>query len=106
MRRDPEGSLVAVRKDKVVAYLFSDVRGQEYGFAEKTGWLEALGVDPDLQGSAIGRRLIDQILQRFQQTGVILYAPWYPTSTPRWAPSWSTWVLRWSRSQCSAGPPP
>ena len=70
MRRDPEGSLVAVRKDKVVAYLFSDVRGQEYGFAEKTGWLEALGVDPDLQGSAIGRRLIDQILQRFQQTGV------------------------------------
>lgn len=70
MRRDPEGSMVAVRKDKVVAYLFSDVRGQEYGFAEKTGWLEALGVDPDLQGSAIGRRLVEQILQRFQQTGV------------------------------------
>jgi ribosomal protein S18 acetylase RimI-like enzyme len=70
MRRDPDGSLVALSRDKVVAYLFSDVRGQEYGFAEKTGWLEALGVDPDVQGSSIGRKLVEQILHRFQQTGV------------------------------------
>ena len=70
MRRDPEGSLVALRNGKVVAYLFSDVRGEEYGFAEKTGWIEALGVDPDLQGSSIGRRLMEQVIQRFHQTGV------------------------------------
>ena len=42
MRRDPEGSLVAEKGGRIVAYLFSDVRGSEYGFADKTGWLEAL----------------------------------------------------------------
>ncbi|MBS2040786.1 GNAT family N-acetyltransferase [bacterium] len=70
MRRDPEGSLVADRNGRIVAYLFSDVRGQEYGFAEKTGWLEALGVDPDLQKGSLGRRLIDQMMERFRATGV------------------------------------
>ena len=70
MRRDPEGSLVAEKNGRVVGYLFSDVRGQEYGFAEKTGWLEALGVDPDLQKSSLGRGLVDQVMQRFQATGV------------------------------------
>lgn len=70
MRRDPEGSLVAVRQDRIVAYLFSDVRGQEYGFAETTGWLEALGVDPDLQGTSIGRRLMETVMERLNQTGV------------------------------------
>lgn len=70
MRRDPEGSLVGEREGRIVAYLFSDVRGQEYGFADKTGWLEALGVDPELQKGSLGRRLMDQVMQRFQATGV------------------------------------
>jgi ribosomal protein S18 acetylase RimI-like enzyme len=70
MRRDPEGSLVAEKNGRVVGYLFSDVRGQEYGFAERTGWLEALGVDPDLQKSSLGRGLVDQMMQRFQSAGV------------------------------------
>ena len=72
MRRDPEGSLVGEKEGRIVAYLFSDVRGSEYGFADKTGWLEALGVDPDLQKSSLGRRLLDQVMQRFQSTGVNL----------------------------------
>lgn len=72
MRRDPEGSLIAEKDGRIVAYLFSDVRGSEYGFADKTGWLEALGVDPDVQKSSLGRRLIDQIMERFQATGVKL----------------------------------
>jgi predicted N-acetyltransferase YhbS len=72
MRRDPEGSLVAEKEGRIVAYLFSDVRGSEYGFADKTGWLEALGVDPELQKSSLGRGLIDQALARFQATGVKL----------------------------------
>jgi len=70
MRRDPEGSLVGEKEGHIVAYLFSDVRGPEYGFAEKTGWLEALGVEPDLQKGSLGRRLMDQVMQRFQSTGV------------------------------------
>lgn len=72
MRRDPEGSLVAEKEGRIVAYLFSDVRGSEYGFADKTGWLEALGVDPDLQKSSLGRSLLDQVIARFHATGVKL----------------------------------
>ena len=72
MRRDPEGSLVAEKDGRIVAYLFSDVRGSEYGFADKTGWLEALGVDPDQQKSSLGRNLMDQVMGRFQATGVKL----------------------------------
>lgn len=72
MRRDPEGSLVAEKESRIVAYLFSDVRGSEYGFADKTGWLEALGVDPDLQKSSLGRSLLDQVIARFHATGVKL----------------------------------
>ncbi len=70
MRRDPEGSLVALKGDKVVAYLFSDVRGQEYGFAESTGWLEALGVHPELQGTSLGRKLMQNVMDRLHQNGV------------------------------------
>lgn len=72
MRRDPEGSLVAEKDGRIVGYLFSDVRGSEYGFADKTGWLEALGVDPDLQKSSLGRSLMDKVMERFQATGVKL----------------------------------
>jgi GNAT superfamily N-acetyltransferase len=70
MRRDPEGSRVATCDGKVVAYLFSDVRGQEYGFDETTGWVEALGVSPSQQGSSLGRSLVEQVLERFEKTGV------------------------------------
>jgi predicted N-acetyltransferase YhbS len=69
-RRDPEGSLVALAGGKLVGYLFSDVRGQEYGFAEQTGWLEAVGVDPEHQGQSIGRQLLEQVMQRLSQNGV------------------------------------
>ena len=69
-RRDPEGSLVAVQGPQLVAYLFSDVRGAEYGFAQATGWLEAIGVAPEAQRSSIGRALVERMLQRFRQTGV------------------------------------
>lgn len=69
-RRDPEGSLVAQQGQRVVAYLFSDVRGVEYGFSRPTGWLEAIGVAPEAQGTSIGRGLVERMLQRFRQTGV------------------------------------
>ena len=69
-RRDPEGSLVAEQEQRLVAYLFSDVRGAEYGFARTTGWLEAIGVAPEAQGSSIGRALVERMLQRFRQIGV------------------------------------
>lgn len=69
-RRDPEASLVALADSRLVAYLFTDVRGQEYGFEEKTGWIEAVGVNPEYQKQTVGRKLVERVLHRFEQTGV------------------------------------
>jgi 1,2-phenylacetyl-CoA epoxidase catalytic subunit/predicted N-acetyltransferase YhbS len=100
MRRDPEGSLVAEKEGRIVAYLFSDVRGSEYGFADKTGWLEALGVDPDMQKSSLGRRLMDQAMQRFHATGVKLVRTLVSDQHAQMERSWKRWAFKQSPSAC------
>lgn len=69
-RRDPEGSFVATQNSRVVAYLFSDARGQEYGMDEVTGWIEAVGVAPEQQRAGAGQRLVERAMHRFRETGV------------------------------------
>jgi ribosomal protein S18 acetylase RimI-like enzyme len=61
LRRDPEGCPVAELDGKVVGFMFSDVRGGEFGLEETTGWIERFGVDPDYQGRSIGRRLFEAV---------------------------------------------
>lgn len=61
LRRDPESCPVAEFEGKVVGFMFSDVRGGEFGLEETTGWIERFGVDPDYQGRSIGRRLFDAV---------------------------------------------
>jgi ribosomal protein S18 acetylase RimI-like enzyme len=67
LRRDPESCPVAEIGGTVVGFMFSDVRGGEFGLEETTGWIERFGVDPDFQGRSIGRRLFDAV--RAQMTG-------------------------------------
>ncbi len=62
LRRDPEGCPVAEMAGTVVGFMFSDVRGGEFGLEETTGWIERFGVDPDYQGRSIGRRLFEAVL--------------------------------------------
>lgn len=61
LRRDPESCPVAEIGGKVVGFMFSDVRGGEFGLEETTGWIERFGVDPDYQGRSIGRRLFEAV---------------------------------------------
>jgi ribosomal protein S18 acetylase RimI-like enzyme len=61
LRRDPEGCPVAEFEGKLVGFMFSDIRGGEFGLEETTGWIERFGVDPDYQGRSIGRRLFDAV---------------------------------------------
>jgi ribosomal protein S18 acetylase RimI-like enzyme len=49
--------------------MLGEVRSGEFGLEEPTGWIEVLGVDPDQQGKAIGRRLAEAILEHFRQRG-------------------------------------
>ena len=69
LRRDPEALVVAEAGGKVVGFMLGEVRSGEFGLEEPTGWVEVLGVDPDFRGQAVGRRMADQMLNHFRQSG-------------------------------------
>lgn len=69
MRRDPEASLVAEIDGKVVGFMLGEVRSGEFGLEQPTGWIEVMGVDPEVRGQAIGRRLADGMLAYFGGRG-------------------------------------
>ena len=71
LRRDPESCPVAEFESKVVGFMFSDVRGGEFGLEETTGWIERFGVDPDYQGRSIGRRLFEAVKTHMVQNEVV-----------------------------------
>ena len=49
--------------------MLGEVRSGEFGLEEPTGWVEVLGVDPDVRGQAIGRRLAEKMLDHFRARG-------------------------------------
>lgn len=69
MRRDPDASLVAELDGKVVGFMLGEVRAGEFGLEQPTGWIEVMGVDPEVRGRAIGRRLADSMLEYFTGRG-------------------------------------
>jgi len=71
LRRDPESCPVAEFEGKLVGFMFSDVRGGEFGLEETTGWIERFGVDPDYQGRSIGRRLFEAVKSHMVRNEVV-----------------------------------
>ncbi|HEX9940977.1 MAG TPA: GNAT family N-acetyltransferase [Thermoanaerobaculia bacterium] len=69
LRRAPEASVVAEVDGKVAGFMLGEVRSGEFGLEEPTGWIEVLGVDPDHQGKALGRRMAEVILEHFRSQG-------------------------------------
>lgn len=69
LRRDPEALQVAESGGKLVGFMLGEVRSGEFGLEEPTGWIEVMGVDPELRGQAIGRRLAERMLTYFQRQG-------------------------------------
>ena len=59
IRRDAELSLVAVQGKDVVGFMLGEVRSGEFGLEETAGWIEVMGVDPDVQGQSIGKKLLE-----------------------------------------------
>jgi GNAT superfamily N-acetyltransferase len=55
----PECCPVAEVDGKVVGFMFTDLRGGEFGLEEVCGWIERFGIDPDHQGRSVGRRLFE-----------------------------------------------
>lgn len=69
LRRDPEGALVAEVDGTVAGFMLGEVRRGEFGFAEPTGWIEVLGVDPDQHGKGVGRALAEALFAHFRAGG-------------------------------------
>ena len=69
LRRDPELSLIAEADGKVVGFMLGDVRSGEFGLDEPSGWIEVLGVDPEVRGHSIGRMLLDGMIGNFKARG-------------------------------------
>lgn len=69
LRRDPEASVVAEADGRVVGFMLGEVRSGEFGIEEPMGWVEHLGVDPGFRGRAIGRQMLDAMLEHFRRRG-------------------------------------
>jgi len=69
LRRDPETSVVAEVDGRVVGFMLGEVRSGEFGLEEPTGWVEVLGVDPEVRCRAVGRRMAEAILEHFREKG-------------------------------------
>lgn len=68
-RRDPEACVVAEANGRIVGFMLGEMRAGEFGLEEPTGWIEVLGVDPDVRGQSVGRRLADAMLTYFKDSG-------------------------------------
>ena len=67
LRRDPEALVVAELEGTIVGFMLGEVRSGEFGLEEATGWIEVLGVDPDIRGQSIGRRMAARMLDHFRR---------------------------------------
>lgn len=72
LRRDPDAALVAEVGGEVVGFMLGETRSGEFGLEEPTGWIEVVGVDPDYQGRAVGRRLAEALFAHFKSCDVHL----------------------------------
>lgn len=72
LRRDPDAALVAEVDGEVVGFMLGEMRSGEFGLEEPTGWIEVVGVDPDYQGKAVGRRLAEALFAHFKSCDVHL----------------------------------
>jgi GNAT superfamily N-acetyltransferase len=61
--RPPWMSLVAETDGRLVGFLFGWVGESEFGIADRTGWIDLIGIDPRYRGAGVGRALVERFLQ-------------------------------------------
>lgn len=62
-----EATLGAELDGKLVGFLIGRTAYWEYGSVSKTGWVVAVGVLPELQGTGIGKMLGDRVIKYFKK---------------------------------------
>lgn len=66
---DPGACLVAELNGVVVGFMFGERKYFEYG-APQSGWIEIIGIRPDLQHKGIGRLLAEALLGHFRRSHI------------------------------------
>ena len=61
--------LVAEVDGKVVGFILGEIKVGRFG-AERTGWIEMMGVQPEQMGTGVGHALARALLDYFQSQGV------------------------------------
>jgi len=67
---DPQACLAAESKGKVVGFIIGDARPWEFGAEETVAWIKIIGVDPEHQGTGIGKALGERLLEHFRNVGI------------------------------------
>jgi ribosomal protein S18 acetylase RimI-like enzyme len=49
-------------------FMLGEISG-EFGIEEPTGWVEHLGVDPGFRRKAVGRQMLNAMLEHFRRRG-------------------------------------
>ncbi len=63
-------SLVAELEGRIVGYLMASLYYGEYGIAEPTASIDAIGVEPELRGKGVGHALMNQFRSNVAAVGV------------------------------------
>ncbi len=69
-KRSPIASLVAEVDGKVAGFIIGDASGWEYGVPENIGWIDTIGVDPDVQRKGVARELFGEMVTNLKKVGV------------------------------------
>jgi ribosomal protein S18 acetylase RimI-like enzyme len=68
LEQHPEESLVALERGQVVGFILGEMKEFAFG-ADRSGWIEVLGVHPRQMGRGIGNLLGCRLLARFKKKG-------------------------------------
>ena len=69
--RPPWMALAAEMDGRVVGFLFGWIGESEFGIAERTGWIDLIGVDPAYRGRGVGQALVARFVACGQELRAI-----------------------------------
>ncbi len=69
--RPPWMALVAELDGRVVGFLFGWIGESEFGIAERTAWIDLIGVDPAYRGRGVGQALVARFVASGQELRAI-----------------------------------
>ena len=68
IEQHPDECLVALSRGQVIGFIIGEMKEFAFG-AERSGWIEVLGVHPRFMGRGVGKLLGSKLLAKFKKKG-------------------------------------